>query len=77
MPENESEEVYVRRGGVYLIDEHAGVMIDSAGNFLAKTRGNPRALAAMLRLIADDIEDRPPRLAREWDAEWPHPGGSE
>lgn len=63
--------VYVRRGGVYLLDEHAGVMIDSAGNFVAKTRGGPRAMAAMLRLIAADIEESAPRLAREWQGEWP------
>ena len=48
--------IYVLRGGVYLIDEHAGVLIDSAGNFSAKTRGNPRSLAAVLRMIADEIE---------------------
>lgn len=64
-------QIYVRRGGVYLLDEHAGVMIDSAGNFVAKTRGEPRAMAAMLRLIAADIEEGAPRLAREWKSEWP------
>lgn len=71
------EGVYVRRGGVYLVDDHAGVMIDSAGNFLAKTRGEPRALAAMLRLIADDIDTGPSRLAREWTGEWPGSEGRE
>ncbi len=51
-----TEPVYVLRGGVYLLDEHSGVLIDSAGNFSAKTRGNPRALAAILRMVADEIE---------------------
>lgn len=80
MPENETNSpkgVYVRRGGVYLIDDHAGVMIDSAGNFVAKTRGEPRALAAMLRLIADDLEEGAPRLAREWDGERPKRAGED
>lgn len=62
-------QIYVRRGGVYLLDQHAGVVIDSSGNFVAKTRGEPRALAAMLRLIAADIEKGTPRLAREWEGE--------
>lgn len=48
--------VYVLRGGVYLLDEHAGVLIDSAGNFSAKTKGNPRSLAVLLKAIAEDIE---------------------
>lgn len=55
--------VYVLRGGAYLLDEHAGVLIDSAGNFSAKTRGNPRALAVLLRAIADEIEDDEERPA--------------
>ncbi len=49
--------VYVLRGGVYLLDEHAGVLIDSAGNFSAKTKGNPRSLAVLLKAIAESIED--------------------
>ena len=49
--------VYVLRGGAYLLDEQAGVLIDSAGNFSAKTKGDPRSLAVLLRAIADDIED--------------------
>lgn len=52
-----SSPVFVMRGGAYLLDEHAGVLIDSAGNYSAKTRGNPRSLAFLLRAIADDIED--------------------
>ncbi|WP_156759543.1 hypothetical protein [Microbacterium karelineae] len=48
---------YVLRGGAYLLDEHAGVLIDSAGNYSAKTRGDPRSLVALLRSIADDIAD--------------------
>lgn len=36
-------------------DDHAVVLIDSVGNFEVKTNGDPRALAAILRLIADDI----------------------
>lgn len=52
-----SSPVFVMRGGAYLLDEHAGVLIDSAGNYSAKTRGNPRSLALLLRAIADDIED--------------------
>ena len=47
--------VFVLRGGAYLLDEHAGVLIDSAGNYSAKTRGNPLSLAFLLRAIADDI----------------------
>ena len=49
--------VYVLRGGVYLLDEHAGVLVDSAGNFSAKTKGDPRALVVLLRAIADAIAD--------------------
>lgn len=49
--------VFVLRGGAYLLDEHSGVMIDSAGNYSAKTRGKPLSLVVMLRAIADDIED--------------------
>lgn len=49
--------IYVLRGGAYLLDEYAGVLIDSAGNFAAKTRGNPISLAILLRSIADDIEN--------------------
>jgi hypothetical protein len=49
--------VYVLRGGVYLLDEHAGVLIDSAGNFSAKTKGNPRSLAVLLKAIAEAVED--------------------
>ena len=49
--------VYVLRGGAYLLDEHAGVLIDSAGNFSAKTKGNPRSLAVLLKAIAEAIED--------------------
>jgi|GEM_PF-6235263 len=48
---------YVLRSGPYLLDEHAGVMIDSSGNYSAKTRGNALALVVLLRAIADDIED--------------------
>lgn len=51
------EPVYVLRGGAYLLDEHAGVLFDSAGNYSAKTRGNPMSLAALLRAVADDIEE--------------------
>ncbi len=49
--------MYVFRGGVYLLDEHAGVLIDSVGNFSAKTKGNPRSLAVLLKAIAEAIED--------------------
>lgn len=49
--------VYVLRGGAYLLDEHAGVLVDSSGNYSAKTKGAPRSLAILLRAIADDIED--------------------
>lgn len=49
--------VFVLRGGAHLLDEHAGVLIDSAGNYSAKTRGNPFSLALLLRAIAEDIED--------------------
>lgn len=52
-----TEPLYVLRGGVYLLDEHAGVMIDSSGNFAAKTLGNPRSLAVLLRAIAEAIEE--------------------
>lgn len=48
--------VWILRGGAYLVDEHAGVIIDSAGNYSVKTRGNPASLALLLRAIADDIE---------------------
>lgn len=48
---------YVLRGGVYLQDEHAGVLIDSVGNFSAKTKGSPRSLAVLLKAIAEDIDD--------------------
>lgn len=53
----EDAPIYVLRGGAYLLDEHAGVLIDSAGNFSTKTKGDPRALAVLLRAIAEDIED--------------------
>jgi hypothetical protein len=56
MQSTETPEIYVRRGGAYLLNEHAGILIDSAGNYSAKTRGNPRSLALLLRCIADDIE---------------------
>ncbi|WP_336991055.1 hypothetical protein [Leucobacter sp. VD1] len=49
--------VYVLRGGAYLLDEYAGVLIDSAGNYSAKTRGDRRALAVLLKSIAEDIEE--------------------
>lgn len=52
-----SEPLFVLRGGAYLFDDHSGVLIDSAGNYSAKTRGNPRSLAFMLRSIADDIDE--------------------
>ena len=52
-----TDPVFVLRGGAYLLDEHAGVLIDSAGNYSAKTRGNPRSLSLLLRAIADDIDD--------------------
>ncbi|MEW1705989.1 hypothetical protein AB0230_02000 [Microbacterium sp. NPDC089190] len=58
----ETPAVYARRGGAYLLDDHAGVLIDSAGNYSAKTRGNPHSLATLLRSIADDI-DSDQRLA--------------
>lgn len=48
--------VYVLRGGVYLQDEYCGVLIDSSGNYSAKTRGDPRGLAVLLRAIAEDID---------------------
>jgi hypothetical protein len=48
--------IYVLRGGAYLQDEYAGVMIDDCGNYAAKTRGDPRALVVLLRAIAEDIE---------------------
>jgi hypothetical protein len=61
MSENVKREVtkpvYVLRGGAYLLDEQAGVLVDSAGNFSAKTKGDPRSLVVMLRAIAEDIED--------------------
>ncbi|MGP4916212.1 hypothetical protein ACTXJ9_10975 [Brachybacterium tyrofermentans] len=47
---------YTLRAGVALQDEHAGVMIDSVGNYVAKTRSDPRSLALLLRMIADQIE---------------------
>ncbi|UOQ60353.1 hypothetical protein MUN76_15185 [Leucobacter rhizosphaerae] len=50
--------VWVMRGGAYLLDEYAGVLIDSAGNYSVKTRGNPRALVAVLRAIAEEIEEK-------------------
>lgn len=53
----EDAPIYILRGGAYLLDEHAGVLIDSTGNFAAKTRGDPRSLAILLRAIADDIDD--------------------
>jgi hypothetical protein len=56
-PDARKEGVFVLRGGAYLLDEHAGVLIDSAGNYSAKTRGNPRSLAVLLRAVADDIEE--------------------
>lgn len=49
--------VFIIRGGAYLLDEHAGVFIDSAGNYTAKTRGDPRAMSTILRSIADDLDD--------------------
>lgn len=52
-----TEPVYVLRGGVYLLDEFAGVLIDSAGNFSAKTRGNPLGLAVVLEAIAESIRE--------------------
>lgn len=51
------EPVFALRGGAYLIDEHAGVMIDSAGNYSAKTRGGPAALAILLESIAEDVRE--------------------
>ena len=50
--------VWVMRGGVYLLDEYAGVLIDSVGNYSVKTRGNPRALLLLLRAIAEEIEEK-------------------
>lgn len=47
---------YTLRAGVALQDEHAGVLIDSVGNYIAKTRDDPRSLALLLRMIADQIE---------------------
>lgn len=47
---------YTLRAGVAVQDEHAGVLIDSVGNYVAKTRDDPRSLALLLRMIADQIE---------------------
>lgn len=55
-PEALTAGVFVARGGAYLLDEQAGVLIDSAGNFSAKTKGDPRALVVLLRSIAEYIE---------------------
>lgn len=54
-------EPYTYRTSPALLDEHAGVLIDSAGNVVAKTNGDPRSLATMLRLIARAIEEEDPR----------------
>lgn len=62
-----SSPVYVLRGGAYLLDEHTGVLVDSAGNYSAKTRGNPLSLVVMLRAIADDIGED---VAREGHEGW-------
>lgn len=49
--------VFVLRGGAYLLDENSGLLIDNAGNYSAKTRGDPQEFSALLRAIADDIDD--------------------
>ena len=50
-----TEPVYVLRGGAFRYDEFSGVLIDSAGNFSAKTRGNPLGFAAVLEAVAESI----------------------
>jgi hypothetical protein len=47
---------YILRSSPMAGEGYAGVSIDESGNFMAATHGKPRALAAMLRMIADEIE---------------------
>lgn len=54
---------YVLRSG-FVGPLHHGVHVDEAGNFEVMTRGTPRALAAMLRLLADEVESDEPEAAR-------------
>jgi hypothetical protein len=56
MSEPESAPAYVLRSSPFIGDTHCGVRVDKAGNYLVMTHGKPRALVALLRLLADEVE---------------------
>lgn len=52
----DAERPYILRSSPMVGEVHSAVRVDESGNFAVMTQGKPKALAALLRMLADEID---------------------